>query len=150
MCSAASLRKQRATIHGDGPPICTHGTLKYLRSSQNNVKLSRYNYCSVLPAILTLPAQRGRVLYCISFFLLSSYPARAAGQGLILHQFLSSFFFFFLLLLTLPAQRGRVLYIASVSFFFLHSRSLRLCISSVRFLSSSSVNTSKSYISDMT
>ena len=34
---------------------------------------------------------------------------------------------------------------------FLHSRSLRLCISSVRFLSSSSsVNTSKSYISDMT
>ena len=32
----------------------------------------------------------------------------------------------------------------------LHSRSLRLCISSVRFLSSSSVNTSKSYISDMT
>ena len=57
------------------------------------------------------------------------YPARAAGQGIILHQFLSS------------------------SFFFLHSRSLRLCISSVRFLSSSSsssVNTSKSYISDMT
>ena len=36
---------------------------------------------------------------------------------------------------------------------FLHSRSLRLCISSVWFLSSSSsssVNTSKSYISDMT
>ena len=33
---------------------------------------------------------------------------------------------------------------------FLHSRSLRLFLSSVRFLSSSSVNTSKSYISDMT
>ena len=31
---------------------------------------------------------------------------------------------------------------------FLHSRSLRLCLSSVRFLSSS-VNTSKTYISDM-
>ena len=45
----------------------------------------------------------------------SSYPARAAGQGLILHQFLSSSFFFFLL--TLPAQRGRVLY--CISFFLL-------------------------------
>ena len=53
-----------------------------------------------------------------------SYPARAAGQGLILHQFLSSFFF------------------------FLHSRSRRLCFVSARFLSS--VNISKSYISDMT
>ena len=35
--------------------------------------------------------------------------------------------------------------------FFLHSRSLRLCIASVRFLSSSSsVNISLTYISDMT
>ena len=46
--------------------------------------------------LLTLPAQRGRVLYWISFFLLSSYPACAAGQGLILHQFLSSSSVFYL------------------------------------------------------
>ena len=41
---------------------------------------------------------------------MSSYPARAAGQGFILQQFP--------LLLTLPAQRGRVLYSISFRFFF--------------------------------
>ena len=47
------------------------------------------------------------------------------------------------------SQSATVYFFCTISF-FLHSRSLRLCISSVRFLSSSSVNTSKSYISDMT
>ena len=59
--------------------------------------------------------------------------------------------------LVTQSQSATVYFICMISFFFfLHSRSLRLCISSVRFLSSSSssssssVNTSKSYISDMT
>ena len=77
---------------------------------------------------ITLPPQRGRVLYCISFFLLLLlYPAGAAAGSYIASVSSSSY---------------------TVAVGDLHSRSRRLCFVSVRFLSS--VNISKSYISDMT
>ena len=47
-------------------------------------------------------------MYAVCDGNMSSYPARAAGQGLILHQLLSSFFFFFFLLLSSICQHANI------------------------------------------
>ena len=99
----------------------------------------RQGMCHLDDTVVFLYPAGAAAVNCI---LLVTLPAQP--QGTVSYSFLLSFF------LSLPCRRSRrVLYLTR---FFLHSRSLRLCISSVRFLSSSSssVNTSKSYISDMT
>ena len=88
-------------------------------------KYYKHEY-SVLNSIWLKSGHSVKVVLVICF-----YPARAAGQGLILHQFLSSFFF-------LPCPRsGAGSYIASVSFLQDGRHAVLFCLCKIL---SSSVN----------